>query len=181
MKSLDGRTIIPWPNDLNAEITLVGGIVRKPEFLSSVSGIVEAGHFSDSALRMIWTALVDLRKQQRPITVDQIVARIEETGGFSNVNCGDAKSVRKCVEMTLADFDGFPDEAEWAAWRIRESALRRELLAESDGLKESLVGGPVGEIKSTIKKQVELLHDLEQATSAAEAALDALNARPRPI
>ncbi|HVS80542.1 MAG TPA: DnaB-like helicase N-terminal domain-containing protein [Pyrinomonadaceae bacterium] len=165
-----------WPNDLNAELTVVGAIVAKPELLASVSGIVEAGHFNDSACRMIWKAIVDLGKQQRPISDDEIVMRIEETGGFSNVDCGDAKSVRECVEVTLADFDGFPKEARWAAWRIRESALRRQLLAATGALKESLIGGPPTEIKSRIQKLIELSRELEQASSAAEAALAALNA-----
>src|ERR1700682_5994951 len=79
------------------ELTLVGAIVVKPELLSSVLGIVEAGHFSDSACRMIWTAIVDLGKQQRRITVDDIVSRIEETGGFSNVDCGGVTAVRSGV------------------------------------------------------------------------------------
>jgi len=151
--------------------------VVKPELLSSVLGIVEAGHFSDSACRMIWTAIVDLGKQQRRITVDDIVSRIEETGGFSNVDCGDAKSVRECVEVTLADFDRFPREAEWAAWRIREKAFRRELIAESSALKEALIGSPVSEIKSRIEQLVELSHELAQASSAAAAALGVLQAR----
>jgi replicative DNA helicase len=181
MKSLDGHTIISWPNDLGAEINLVGGVVEKPEILSSVSGIVRADDFSDSACRMIWTALVDLGNQQARLTVDDVVARIEKTGGFSDVDCGDSKSVRKCVEVTLAVFHGFPSEAEWSAWSIRAVALRRELLAESVALNEALVGAPLDEIKSRIKKHVDLLRELEQASSAAEAALDALNAGPRPI
>lgn len=174
MKSLDGRTVIRWPGDLNAELTLVGAVVAKPDLLSSVSGIVKASDFTDSACRMIWTAVVDLGKQHVSLTIDDIVARIEETGRFSNVDCGDAKSVRECVEVTLADFDGFPREAEWAAWRIRENSLRRELLAESVALKESLIGGPISEIKSRIAKLVEFSRELEQAGSAAEAALAAL-------
>src|SRR4030088_3122334 len=156
MKSLDSRTVIRWPNDLGAEINLVGGIAETPEMLSSVSGIVRASDFTDSACRMIWTALVDLRNQQARLTVDNIVARIEKTGGFSDVDCGDAKSVRKCVEVTLADFDGFPSEAEWSAWSIRENALRRELLAEAAALKDSLIGGSVSEIMSSIDNLVEV-------------------------
>jgi hypothetical protein len=180
MKSLDGHTIIPWPNDFGAEINLVGGVVEKPEILFSVSGIVRVGDFSDSACRMIWTALVDLGNQQARLTVDDIVAQIEKTGGFSDVDCGDSKSVRKCVEVTLAYFHGFPSEAEWSAWSIRAVALRRELLAESLALNEALVGAPVNEIKSGIEKLVELSHELVQASSAAAAALAALNARPDP-
>jgi replicative DNA helicase len=167
-----------WPNDLNAELTVVGAIVVNSELLFSVSGIVTVHDFSDSACRMIWTAIVDLGKQPEPITVDNIVARIEETGGFSSVGCGDSKSVRECVESTLADFDRFPREAVWAAWRIRENALRRELLAESDALKEALIGAPISEVKSRIARVVELSDELESATSAAEAALAALNAHP---
>jgi replicative DNA helicase len=172
---------ILWPNDLNAEITLVGAVAAEPERLSAVSSIVEAGHFSDQASRMIWTAIVGLASQRRPLTVDEIVARIEETGGFSNVDCGDVESVRECVEATLADTHGLPIEAEWAAWRIREAALRRELMAESAALKQPLIADQVGEVKSRIAMLVELSSELEKANSAAAAELAALNARPGPM
>jgi replicative DNA helicase len=177
MKHIDDLRTIRWPSDLNAEITLVGAIVAQPELLSKVSGIVENDHFVDPACRMIWTAVVGLGKKHGPLTIDEIVAQIEATGGFSNVDCGDVKSVRECVEVTLADFDRFPKEAEWAAWRIRVNAHLRELVAESDALKEAAIGGTVSEITSIVAKLAKVSNELEQASSASDVALEALQDR----
>jgi hypothetical protein len=49
-------------------------------------------------------------------------------------------------------------------------------MAESVALNEALVGAPVDEIKSGIVQLLELSRELEQASSAADVALDALNA-----
>jgi replicative DNA helicase len=172
---------VAWPNDLYAELTLVAAVVAEPAWLSAVTDIVKPADFSDPACRMIWTAIVDLAQQpQRLLTLDEIVARIEETSDFSKVDCGDVKSVRECVEVTLEETHGLPREAEWVAWRMREASLRRQLLAESAALKQPLIADQVGEVKSRIAKLLELSGELEKASSAEATVLAALNARPGP-
>ena len=56
------------PNSLEAEISVVGAIIRKPEIIAEISSIVQPNDFYSETTRTIFQALLDMHTKEVPIT-----------------------------------------------------------------------------------------------------------------
>ena len=82
---------LPVPNNFEAEIAVVGAIIRTPEILVEISSIIKDEDFYSSTTRTIFQALLEMHEKELPINsisiIDYLKGRniLDKAGGEANI------------------------------------------------------------------------------------------------
>jgi replicative DNA helicase len=161
--------------DLDAELTLVRSAVEHPQKVSRILGMVIPDEFSDPLLAEIWRIVGTFKRARQPITLDQIVNRLNPQDVYRWSGCSEELSVADCVRQTIADGVGTSDEARWCALRIRADARRRELLGLLDRCNAALIARQTEVVRSLFQTGLKIAIVYRRADLAAARELRKLN------
>lgn len=83
------------PFDLNAEMAVIGSMIKGTDFGELILGDIKGEDFHDNANRLIFEAIVSLLEQSRPIDAGILVDRLKARGSFER--CGGMAYLAKCI------------------------------------------------------------------------------------
>ena len=143
------------PHDLEAEKSVLGSILLKPDFLDDVFGVLEARHFYVDAHRRLYAHLVEMRCAGHVIDTLSVTDRLKQAGELEAV--GGAAYLVEVLQSVAV-----PHHAVYYAELVAAKAKRRGLIqAASDML--------VGAYDLTI--------ETEELVATAETSLNRLAPR----
>ena len=82
---------LPVPNSFEAEIAVVGAIIKTPEILIEISSIIKEEDFYNSTTKTIFQALLEMHDKEIPITsvsiIDYLIGKnlLDKAGGDANI------------------------------------------------------------------------------------------------
>lgn len=158
------------PHSVEAERSVLGGVLLDAEVLHELEGLVDPGDFYRRAHGTIYQAMVDLMAQSTPIDLVTLTERLkdldqlEAVGGVEYLSALDSQVPTSSHATTYARI-------------VREKAQLRKLIATLGGMLAEASAGP-SEIKEFIERvesdvfKITQAQDDRQLTKAGAIALD---------
>ena len=117
------------PHSLDAEQSVLGGVLLDNEKLADVTGILSGQDFYTQQHQLIFDALLSLSQQEKPLDLITLIAQLQSTGQLETV--GDKPYLMDLVENT-------PGAAniEFYAQVVRDKAILRSLIAAANEISE---------------------------------------------
>jgi len=163
-----------YPEAVDAEVWLLGGILQDPKALGEVSLILRHGtEFYLEKNQAVWNAMLELYREDSPINVLTVAAILEKAGKLAQVGGKDyVFSLMESVS-SAANVDYYANE-------IRNKYLLRSLIsASNETIRESL--DPAATTKEVLQGAEKRIIDLstdhikENILFAGDIARDVLN------
>lgn len=120
-KKADPRSCYAPPADPEAEQSVLGAILVRPEVLDQVADILDPADFYREAHGRIFRAILDLYARNEPVDYVTVTALLKDRGQLASV--GGAVFI-----IALSNEVGFAGNAPYYAKRVREKAEMRRLL-----------------------------------------------------
>jgi replicative DNA helicase len=120
-KKADPRSCYAPPADPEAEQSVLGAILVRPEVLDQVADILDPADFYREAHGRIFRAILDLYGRNEPVDYVTVTALLKDRGQLASV--GGAVFI-----VSLSNEVGFAVNAPYYAKRVREKAELRRLL-----------------------------------------------------
>jgi replicative DNA helicase len=180
MKDIDASLHKLPPQNLEAEQSVLGGILLENLALNTVLEALDPSDFYSDAHRKIFSAIIDLSNRNEPcdlITLSNILKdqkRIDQVGGTAYLaslvdNVASAVNISYYVKIiknksydAAMDVDHILDEAEHAIFEISENKIRPSFHPIRDIIKESF-------------KTIERLYDKKELITGVATGFDKLD------
>lgn len=85
------RTILPGsgmrvpPQDINAEVAILGSIMQKPDAIYDITSLISPATFYDQKNRIVYEAMLALFSKNTPIDIVSVSTKLKETGKHDSV------------------------------------------------------------------------------------------------
>jgi replicative DNA helicase len=109
------------PNDQQAEMVTLGGMMLNRDVIIDVSAILNAGDFYRPVHGLIFEAITSLDSAGEPVDMMTVAAKLLDTGYLS-------KLPTPAYLHDLVDACVTPANAEWFAKRVKAKSIRREII-----------------------------------------------------
>ena len=139
------------PAAIEAERSILGGILLEPKLFAEVSEILETSDFSIDINRWIWSKMAELVEEQIPIDVVTLGGDIDYISGL---------------------LDGVPDRPSLAHYGklVKDAALRRKMFANMELLKAKL-DDPTESNSAVIESGQKMFVELSELLSTSQAPI----------
>ncbi len=125
------------PANPEAEQSVLGAILVRPEVMDEVSNLLRPEDFYREAHGKIFTAMLGLYNNKDPVDLVTVCARLKEVGGLEA--CGGPVFLAGLSEQV-----GFATNAEYYANLVRDKAILRRLLDAS----QQIAGGCLSHVEN---------------------------------
>ncbi len=118
------------PHSLEAEQSVLGGLMLSNDVMDDVTGIVNAMDFYTKQHKVIFDAIVDLSRNNKPFDLVSVVSQLENTGEIETA--GDKHYLTELVKNT-------PSAANilYYSQLVREKSILRKLIDASNNVSEA--------------------------------------------
>lgn len=141
------------PRNLDAERTVLGGLMLNSEIFDDIAELVDASDFQRDAHGRLFALMLEMRRQSRPIEMLSVVSEIdragqaEEYGGIAYVS-------------DLPGQVASTQNIDYYAKMVRELAAERKLLEAARGIQSAVLAGE-HQFKDLLTYAVQTISDVE--------------------
>lgn len=158
-------TVVPLvktiPHSLEAEQSLLGGLLVDPEALPRVDCLVSPDDFYASKHKMVFQAVLDLQRQSKIADIVTVSAALTDRGQLAQV--GGITYLSHLV-------DTMPSSAnlETYAGIVKEKALSRSLMAAANEINKMCIDDQVSPARERVDRAESLIFTVSQGAAAME-------------
>jgi replicative DNA helicase len=149
------------PANLEAEQSVLGAILVRPEVLDQVADNLSAGDFYREAHGRIFQAMLDLYEREQPVDLVTVTALLKERGQLEA--CGGPVFLSGLSEQV-----GFATNAEHYAGLVGDKAVLRRLLDAAQDIASQCLGR-VEDVAGFLDRAEHRVFEVAQARRRAEA------------
>lgn len=150
------------PSDAEAEQSVLGGILVRPEMLDRVATTVKPDDFYREAHGVIFQAMLDLQAKSEPVDIVTVTVLLRERGKLESVGGG-------VFLAGLSEEVGYATNAEFYAKKVREKAILRRLLDASQQIAGACLA-PVENVAEFVDAAGQKIYEACQAVNPKEAS-----------
>ncbi|MFZ0052357.1 MAG: DnaB-like helicase N-terminal domain-containing protein, partial [Desulfobaccales bacterium] len=127
------RKIIPIKGNLEAEQSVLGAILVRPECLDRIASLIEPADFSIASNARIFKAMVDLSRRGAPVDLVTVTSLLDARGELPGVG-------GPIFLAELSEQVGFATNADYYAACVKDKALLREFREAAEDVSQACKG-----------------------------------------
>lgn len=120
------------PRNLDAEISVVGGLLFRGRAFDQVSSIVAAEDFYDPRHEVIYEAIVSVAATGHPVDLLTVAAELRRTGGMARLEASGATAYLADLANQVSSTEGISKHAHM----VKEKSFLRRLIVETGRIQD---------------------------------------------
>ena len=162
-------TPIKYPSDANAEMAILGGVMLDPRMLREIKHHVRPEMFTTDERRHLYSTMLELDKEGKPIDVMLIVDKLNANGGADRY--GGYTGLLEFADSvpTAANLPHYAD-------LVRKNSFWRSLIDAAGDIQTAAQNGG-GELVTVLKAATELFNDYQAGDLSLDVGLKSVISR----